>query len=181
MGGSEFEILKDFVVSFFVLFISILVHGSSKRGWHLWGERRGEMRAAPLPPPVPAQRKAEEGKNGYTPRGPKRTKTNRLTEPTMEMLSAALQAHECIEENRCREDGVGFTTAEERVRQEESRRLNSMWVFISAMVGVVLAVVENELRWSADSSGRSSQGLSSALKGVVVGSTLVVCQIVDHF
>jgi hypothetical protein len=37
------------------------------------------MRAAPLPPPVPAQRKVEEGKNGYTSRGPKWTKTSRLT------------------------------------------------------------------------------------------------------
>lgn len=91
----------------------------------------------------------------------------------MEMLSAALQAHECLEVNRCMEVGGGFTTAEERARQEEARRTNALYVFLSSMTGVIIAVIENELRWSADSSGRSSQGLSTALKGVVVGSTLV--------
>ena len=64
------------------------------------------------------------------------------------------QAHECLEVNRFKEDGMGFSTAEERGRQEESRRKNSMYVFISAIAGVGLAVLENELRWSADSSGK---------------------------
>ncbi len=135
------------------------------------------MRVPPLPPAA-ALRKQENDRadaGGDVPRAvPKRRKaTNRLTEPTMEMLSAALQAHECMELNRCTQVGMGLTTADERARQEEARRKNAMFVFVSALAGVVIAVMENELRWSAESSGRSFQATSTVLKGVVVGSTLV--------
>ena len=83
------------------------------------------------------------------------------------------QAHECLEVNRCIADGQGFSTADERQRQAEARRFNANCVFISAMAGVAIAVVENELRWQGELRGGSSQGLSTALKGLVLGSTLV--------
>jgi hypothetical protein len=139
-----------------------------------WSEN---MRVPPLPP-APALRKQDNDRadsGGGVPRAvPKRRKaTNRLTEPTMEMLSAALQAHECLELNRCTKVGIGYTTADERARQEEARRKSAMFAFVSALAGVMIAVIENELRWGADSSGQSSQATSTALKGVVVGSTLV--------
>ena len=133
------------------------------------------MRATPLPPPAQRPVGPQEDKaNGVTGSRPaRRTNHNRLTEPTMEMLSAALQAHECMEVNRCGQDGLSFTTSEERQRQEDARRYSAMWVFISSMVGLLIAVMENETRWSADSKGKSAQGISTALKGIVVGSTFV--------
>mmetsp|Transcript_39668 Transcript_39668/g.124661 ORF Transcript_39668/g.124661 Transcript_39668/m.124661 type:complete len:500 (-) Transcript_39668:212-1711(-) len=113
----------------------------------------------------------KEGQAG----GTFRSKANVLSgQPDMEALAASLQARDCMNDNRMDPGlGSGFLPGEERVRQLTMRRQNCMWTFIFAILGVVLAVTDNEIRWDSLDDFYNVTKISFTLRVLVVTTTIL--------
>eukprot|EP00960_Hanusia_phi_P016179 476936-Hanusia_phi.AAC.1 len=116
----------------------------------------------------------ESAADGHT-GGQIRSKLNVLSgQPDMEALSASLQARDCMNDNRMDPGMVGgFLPGEERARQLTMRRSNCMWTFIFAVLGIIFAITDNEIRWDSLDDFYNVTKISFTLRLLVVTSTIL--------
>lgn len=97
-----------------------------------------------------------------------RTKSRLSGQPELEMLSAALQAHDSLTTNRISTDvdgGKFLLSGQDRFFWKDCQKFYCFWASMSAMFGMMLGVLENETRFAIESHDHESKGLSQALKG----------------
>jgi len=103
------------------------------------------------------------------------TKSRLSGQPELEMLSASLQAYDTIATNRIsRVDGGKFyLSGQDQQYWKDAQRRWCFWAFFTAMLGMVLGVVGNEIRWNGQVEHWDPKSASEAVK---VGN--VVCTMV---
>jgi len=96
------------------------------------------------------------------------------------MISAAIQAHEVITDNKPHFNGHG-NIGEDRRYWAENRRQACLWSFVFAMLGLVLAIVENEVRWQTSEAGVAFDTLSEILKGCILATSIVTILLIYKY